>query len=424
MEEYSITKANFDKQKNELKKFSNQPATSTELDSFSTSGKLSDFLSGGLLGLTSHKVTGDEMNELVAKLQTCFSEINERDRKVIKEFGQVYETFEALDKGYIQGIVIGVESAKKASQEAKDAQKDVDDTITALQATISKLKSFKDEIKSYKHLKDIDQVWGDLNRFDGELKKLSQSLKSHRDSLDKKIHELDNIKYLIEKQKHINDLDSMWDELQQTSEKTIAIVSRIDEYSESVDNRFNNIESFREELEALNHINDIDKLWESTATIQDRIESVSSAFTKRETDIEASIDSINELIGKQKHFNDIDILWDDLQNIKKNISEEHSQVTEKIDTLSAYADGLKTLIHLQDIDKEWVYSYELGTNVDRLMEANDVASNRLAETENKLQIVETENHNLKGKINKLFWLTGGALLFSGIQLLLLLAGVL
>lgn len=58
------------------------------------------------------------------------------------------------------------------------------------------------------------------------------------------------------------------------------------------------------------------------------------------------------------------------------------------------------------------------------MAANDVANNRLDETESKLQIVETENQNLKCKISKLFWVTGVALLFSEIQLLLILVGVL
>ena len=48
MSEYSIVKTDFEKQKKELKDFAEQPATSTELDKFSTSGKFSDFLSGGL----------------------------------------------------------------------------------------------------------------------------------------------------------------------------------------------------------------------------------------------------------------------------------------------------------------------------------------------------------------------------------------
>jgi hypothetical protein len=178
--EYSIQKTDFEKQKKELKTFAEQPATSTQLDKFDTDGKWSDFWSGGLPGvLSGHKVTGDEMNDLVTELQSCFKEINERDRKIIKEFGQVYETFEALDKGYIQGILIGVKSAEKASQEAKDAQKDIDDTIKALQITISKLKEFKDEVNRYKHLKDIDQLWGDIRQFETDLKNISKSLKNN-----------------------------------------------------------------------------------------------------------------------------------------------------------------------------------------------------------------------------------------------------
>ena len=160
MSEYSIVKTDFEKQKKELKDFAEQPDTSTELDKFSTSGKFSDFLSGGLLGLIDHKVTGEEMNKLVTELQTCFAEINERDRKVIKEFGQVYETFEALDKGYIQGILIGVKSAEEASKEAKAAQKDIDDTISKINSLYAEdIKRMGDNARDYvsKHL-TIEQM--------------------------------------------------------------------------------------------------------------------------------------------------------------------------------------------------------------------------------------------------------------------------
>lgn len=185
MTEYSIQKTDFEKQKKELKAFSEQPATSTELDQFSTDGQWSDFWSGGLAGvLSGHKVTGEEINSLVTKLQSCFAEINECYRKVIKEFGQVYETFEALDKGYIQGILISVKSAEKASQEAKDAQKDINDTIKALQITINKLKEFKGEINQYAHLKDIDDIWCDIKRFGIELESISTELKTHGADLE------------------------------------------------------------------------------------------------------------------------------------------------------------------------------------------------------------------------------------------------
>ena len=64
--EYSIQKTRFEKQKKELKAFSEQPATSTELDKFSTDGQWSDFWAGGLAGvLSGHKVTGRLSKNLV-----------------------------------------------------------------------------------------------------------------------------------------------------------------------------------------------------------------------------------------------------------------------------------------------------------------------------------------------------------------------
>lgn len=170
MQEYSLAQADFDEQKRKIKEFAEQPATSTELGKFNTNGQFDDFLIGGIPGLLAgHKVTGKEINELVAELQSCFAEINERDRKVIEEFGQIYKTFEALDKGYIQGIIASVKSAEYASKEAKNAQKDIDDTFQLLQKVVSKLIQFKDDMKSHKHLDDIDDMWLDIQRINGQV---------------------------------------------------------------------------------------------------------------------------------------------------------------------------------------------------------------------------------------------------------------
>ena len=187
MSEYNIEKADFEKHKNELKEFSERPATSAELETFNTKG--------GPFGWFDHNVTGAEINELVLQLQRCFLEINERDKNVIREFGQVYETFEALDNEYIKGILTGIKSAEKASQEAKDAQKDIDDTIDALQKTIEKLKEFKDEINNYTHIKEIDSIWNDVKQCD---KKIDDILK-----------ELERIKTKFKKREHYTNLDSL-----------------------------------------------------------------------------------------------------------------------------------------------------------------------------------------------------------------------
>lgn len=285
--EYSIQKADFEKQKKELKTFAEQPAINTELDKFSTDGQWSDFWAGGLAGvLSGHKVTGEEINSLVTKLQSCFVEINERNRKVIKEFGQVYETFEALDKGYIQGILIGVKSAEKASQEAKDAQKDIDDTIKALQITIDKLKEFKGEINQYAHLKDIDSIWENTKNLQEEVSRLSDNLEKR---IEKVETEISKIVELAKGQSHFGDIDNIWEGLQEV-QKTVGIHSesiiRYEEVQERIDKELSDVSDFISGIQQIEHFNDIDAEWEFSHELIRNIEAIDNKVLTVEKNIQ------------------------------------------------------------------------------------------------------------------------------------------
>lgn len=384
MPEDSIQKADFEKQKKELKAFAEQPATSTELDEFSTDVKLSDFLSDGLISLfNGHKVTGDELNKLVIKLQSCFAEINERDRKVIKEFGQVYETFEALDKGYIQGILIGVRSAERASQEAKDAQKDINDTIKALQITINKLKEFKSEINQYAHLKDIDGIWCDIQRFEIKLESISTELKTQSVNFDKKISTLEQIKTWIEKTRHFNDIDS---------------------------------------------------IWENTKNLQEEVSKLSDNLGKRIEKVETEISKIVVLAKGQSHFEDIDNIWEGLQEIQKTVGihfesiSRYEEVQERIDKelsdVNDFISGIQRIEHFNDIDAELKFLHGLIKNIEATDNKVLTVEKNIQEYGERLQKAEDENVQLKSKINMAYIITGGAIVLSVVQFILQLAGIL
>ena len=380
MSEYNIEKTNFEKQKNELKSFAEQPATSTKLDKFSTNGKWSDFLSGGLPGLLSgHKVTGDEINSLVTELQSCFAEINERDRRVIKEFGQVYETFEALDKGYIQGILIGLKSAEKASQEAKDAQKDVDDTIKALQKTISKLKEFKDEVNGYTHLKDIDKIWNDILQLDRELKRVSQKLKEQETSLTQKISELSQFRIKIEKYKHINDIDDMWDTIKGSSEKIESISKELKTLSKNLTTKTKEMITFKNDLE------------------------------------------------KSEHIKDVDIMWNKLLFCMSDLDEyatSQKRMEEKLSEIDQFILQVKDIAHIDDIDDEWEYSHSIGEDIQKTVIRVSDAEDKISGCEERIQFYENENSQMKQRINIAYIVAGGALGISIIQIVLQFMGVL
>jgi septal ring factor EnvC (AmiA/AmiB activator) len=94
----------------------------------------------------------------------------------IKEFGEVYNALEALDKEYIQAILISIKAAEQASQEAKDAQKDIERTIEIQKQTITVLKTFKEKLEKYEHLENIDEVWQETQRFVEELKLFNKEI--------------------------------------------------------------------------------------------------------------------------------------------------------------------------------------------------------------------------------------------------------
>lgn len=387
MPEFSIEKTNFEKQKKELKKFAEQPATSTELDKFSTGGQWSDFWSGGIPGvLSGHKVTGEELNNLVTELQTCFAEINERDQKVIKEFGQVYKTFEALDKGYIQGILIGVKSAEQASKEAKDAQKDVDDTIKALQRTITKLKQFKDQVNSHKHLKDIDEMWSDVHRIDGQIEEISERIDTQEPQIE-------------------------------------ALSKKIDDTISGIQEHINDLTEYKDNLEKIEHLSDIDSLWTDVDALKKTTSGLSESFETKTKDLEKGLSDIQTFRESQKHFDSIDDMWDRLQSSEKKL---HNCI-EDLSSLSdmfVFLEALKDKTHINDVDDEWEYSHSLGKEVEALSSKTSDVENNIAGLKDTIAALDKENIELKNKIKIAFAVAGGALGLSVLQLILSVMGIL
>lgn len=167
--------------------------------------------SGGLFNWFPHNVTGDELNELTAKIQEYILKLNDRDGDIVSQMGELYQTIDVLDKDYIQRMVISLQCAEKASQEAKDAgidaqkalketnkavsdlaatqkslqtaqsslrdtNKKLDKNITQLEETIRVLSSFKSNIDKIQHLKDLDKLWSDYQSSKESIDRMNERL--------------------------------------------------------------------------------------------------------------------------------------------------------------------------------------------------------------------------------------------------------
>lgn len=178
MNEMEIKRHNFDLAKNRLKEFSEKPGTEFEIENVSPDG--------GFLWLFDHKVTGEELNERLGTIQNNFIAVNKTNNEVIKEFREVYNALDVLDKDYITSIVANVKAIEKTSNDVRRQQEtlqwhneqlvdqqrkleahqvEIERNVENISKIVTALKAFKEKIESNQSLTDIDSRWKDVEKY-------------------------------------------------------------------------------------------------------------------------------------------------------------------------------------------------------------------------------------------------------------------
>lgn len=222
MNELFIEKRNFENQKNKLKKFSKNIPRSVSLPNSKTDS--------GLFGLFDHKVTGDQLNNLTNKIQTYLKATNRNVIKIIREFDEVYNTFDTLDKEYLNKIIASVKAAEIVSKQANNASKkaqnnsdDIRKLIDVQEITINKLIEFKNKFET------VHQV-GDKWNYIKNLKEQTDSIQENFIQNKERIEE--QVKIL--RQNSENQKDDILAKLDISSSETF---DKINELKQSQDER-------------------------------------------------------------------------------------------------------------------------------------------------------------------------------------------
>ncbi len=167
IEKNEIQTHNFEKAKNGLRKFSEKIPSSTDFPTVTPNT---------FFGLLNRNVTGSELNKVTKEVQKCIAATNVKLIGVIKEFEQVYQTFEALDKDYIQGLIAGIKAAEAASnqamkaatkafeavEESKKNTNDIECLIETQSIIIDKLVMFKKRIEDIPNIDNVSTMWEDI----------------------------------------------------------------------------------------------------------------------------------------------------------------------------------------------------------------------------------------------------------------------
>lgn len=427
----------FENAKKEIKKFSEQTTTDLDLRRVDDSKGVGEFLGDWFFGRgigKDHLVKGEELNDLTSQIQTHLHSINNTQIKLIKEFGQVYSALEALDKDYIQAILISIKATEETSEGIQKTQEQIKKIVENQRKTLEELKKFKQKLDGYAHLGDIDKIWGDCQKWYQDMASLTKEISAateHGKDNDKKIEALKSA--LSTAKKKTGDLSAQF--------------SRMIERLESVT-------AFTSALEKITHLQDVDEMWESLAAAHSTLKNISSTIeviqkgaAKNQEEINKiiafvekvsslghlmDVDKLWSLVEEQKlHLKDIDRINDEQTNQMESLSRENNKITDRVSTnegsiknLDESIKKINGMTHLKDVDSTWDtvkgHSEQL-TEIEKHNEAI-VTSVQKNKEDVEAKIVEANNAiaSLTQKIKYAYWIAGGTAGLAIIELILLL----
>lgn len=326
MDDLIIQTHDFERSKKELQKFSQKKPEDVGLSRVDSRG--------GLFGWFSHNVTGDELNFLTSQIQEYLIELHNENHKTVKQFGEVYNALEALDKDYIKAILVAIKNAENAIDTANKAikgnEKSINAAHNAIQAnketsealkrsqddlrklsesqkkTLEVLVSFKQKLNAYEHINDVDKIWNDCRNLEHAMEKSSE-----------------NLQKII----HLQDVDEMWgslsalhisiESLKEAEENfRFRINEQLEQASKTHADTFNSFcETFRLKIEQLEskYSDKTDELARADKRILDEINTTRIAMENLR-DLEKKLSSVS-------HFSYVDDMW--------NYVEEHKTQLEK-----------------------------------------------------------------------------------------------
>lgn len=219
---------NFEIQKENIRKFSNKILEPVELKAVDEK----------FLWKFDHRVTGTEFNAAIEQIQEAFKKNYEISKDIVREFKDVYNTFESLDKDYIQGICASVATAKESAKQALEASNQANDSFEEARSAQERIEKTTNALRYTveKFQERFEQVDFKISQQDASIETLSTRIYS----------ELEQQKLLREK--ITSDLESYKAKFAEQSRSIQEVNGIINSYVEYYNSKFDEQRSFNIEL--------------------------------------------------------------------------------------------------------------------------------------------------------------------------------
>lgn len=310
----------FNKKKNELKAFSEKLPKEAELPCVPNSG--------GLFGWFDYDVKGSDLNRLTESIQDKMIEQNKVLVRTIQEFNTIYDTFSALDKEYIQGILVSLKAAEEANAKALKGiegvqvnQNEIKQIINQQKQVIQVLKKFKEKIEKIEHLTDVDKIFYVVSTIQSNVKAIETNVETQELTVANLI---DEMKSLFSSQsifqENLNTLKENQVKQFQTVKQLVSnqneSISKID--AVNTENK-TNIETLNKEM-----VIHGEKLGDLKRLFQDDVQTLSEKVVRSNSEFDAKVDSTTNEVRKNK------------TNFENAIKELNVGIEQQVESMSSY----------------------------------------------------------------------------------------
>ena len=259
----------------------------------------------------------------------------------------------------------------------------LDTQIPVIQETAS----FTENLKASAHINDVDFMWDDLDICKTNIERISGNIQAHQNELDT--------------------LATTSSEHKEAIASLCKNLATAEEYAVDSRNLITELAVFREEVSALNHLMEVDKIWKQTEEHQIRINQV-------EQEGKSHTDKLNEL-----------------EQADGKMRESIDSNSHDISILKEYMGKLSGISHLDDVDIIWKDVEEHTAKILKCERRDEdltvtIQKNKEEVNENIAEAVQTANaaiESLTKKVKYAYWIAGGSVGLSIIELILLLMKV-
>ena len=290
--EHELKFTSFKNAKNELQSFSQRTMSDFGLDYVPTSG--------GLFGLGEHKVTGNELNNIVSQIQDYLITLQGVNTDVIKAVGQVYIALESLDGQYIPAILSAVKGAELASNQAqkaidnaRKAQEEISEAVRNQKQMIKVLENHKDKLDKLKHLENVDEIWRSLQSLEKKSRDNLKDINKKLSSLEKSIKTLQRFADSILDYEHIEDVDEIWDRVctaEESISKSRSDIEDIHAAMHGFEHAIENLQKSVNQINSYEHLPEIDEMWDNIETCKEDID----AMYEQQKEIDSSVTGLKQ----------------------------------------------------------------------------------------------------------------------------------